>query len=120
MGHVVPPSARQVLERTLDSVRMRANSNGECFGGEIMDSMQEAGEALGVDRLSVLLTRTVLVRTMEALGEKYPAEVLQDYNNRIPVSQAIKYLRESITRLDDSELTPGGPAPRAEANKLRA
>src|SRR5271169_1652892 len=96
MGNIVPASARPILERTLDIVRIRANSNGECFGGEIMDALREAGTALGADRLEVLLTRTVLVRTMESLGETCPAEVLQNYENRIRISEALKYLREAI------------------------
>jgi hypothetical protein len=82
MGNIVPASAQPILERTLDIVRIRANSNGECFGGQIMDALREAGTALGVDGLDLLLTRTVLVRTMESLGETYPAEVLQNYENR--------------------------------------
>lgn len=96
MGNIVPNSTPQILERTLDSVRLRANSNGECFGGEIMDAMREAGVALRADRLEVLLTRTVLVQTMESLGVSYPAVVLQDYENRMPVSRALKYLSEAI------------------------
>jgi hypothetical protein len=80
----VPNSAKQILERSLDTVRIRANSNGECFGGEIADALREAGIALRVDRLEVLLTRTVLTRTMESLGENYPAEVLQDYEIECP------------------------------------
>ena len=96
MGNIVPRSTPQILERTLDSVRLRANSNGECFGGEIMDAMREAGVALRADRLEILLTRTVLVQTMESLGESYPAVVLQDYENRMPVSRALKYLSEAI------------------------
>ena len=55
MGNIVPRSTPQILERTLDSVRLRANSNGECFGGEIMDAMREAGVALRADRLEILL-----------------------------------------------------------------
>jgi hypothetical protein len=70
--------------------------DGECFGGEIMDSMREAGIALRVDRLEILLTRTVLVQTMESLGEEYPAVVLQDYEHRMPVSKALRYLTEAI------------------------
>jgi hypothetical protein len=96
MGNIVPSSTPQILERTLDTVRLRANANGECFGGEIMDAMREAGVALKADRLDILLTRTVLVQTMESLGESYPAMVLQDYENRMPVSSALKYLIESI------------------------
>jgi hypothetical protein len=105
MGNVVPDSAGSVLERALDNLRIRANANGECFGGEIMDALRDAGKSLGVDRLEVLLTRTVLVQTMESLGENYPAEVLQNYEQRMPVSEALKYLREAMdwtSRLKDS------------------
>ena len=96
--NIVPTSTQQILERTLDNVRMRANSDGECFGGEITDCMREAGATLGADRLEVLLTRTLLLRTMESLGEECPAEVLQDYEHRMSVSEALKYLREAIDR----------------------
>jgi hypothetical protein len=99
MSNIVPTSAMQILERTLNIVRIKANSNGECFGGEIVDAMRDAGAALGVDRLEVLLTRTVLVQSMESLGESYPAMVLQDYENRMQVSQALKYLRSAIERV---------------------
>ena len=95
---MTPKSASEILIRTLDTVRIRANANGECFGGEIVDAMREAGVALGVDRLEVLLTRTILLRTMESLGENYPAELLQDFETRIPVSKALKYLNEAIVR----------------------
>ena len=37
-----------------------------------------------------------LVQTMESLGEGYPAVVLQDYENRMPVSTALRYLSEAI------------------------
>ena len=96
--NMIPKSASEILKRTLDTVRIRANANGECFGGEIGDAMREAGIALGVDRLEILLTRTVLLRTMESLGESYPAEVLQDFQTRMPVSKALKYLNEAIVR----------------------
>lgn len=96
MGNIVPNSAPQILERTLEIVRLRANANGECFGGEIMDAMREVGVAQRADRLEILLTRTVLVQTMESLGESYPAVVLQDYENRMPVSKALKFLTEAI------------------------
>lgn len=94
--NIVPCSTLQILEGTLDTVRLRANSNGECFGGEIMDAMRQAGVALRADRLEILLTRTVLVQTMESLGESYPAMVLQDHENRMPISKALKYLIEAI------------------------
>lgn len=96
MGSMMPASARPILERTLDIVRIRANSNGECFGGEITDALRDAGTALGADRLDVLLTRTVLVRAMESMGESYPAEVLQNYEQRIRISEALRYLHEAI------------------------
>ena len=110
---MVPKSATQILERSIDNVRIRANSNGECFGGEIADALREAGVALGVDRLEVLLTRTVLTRTMESLGESYPAEVLQDYENRMPVSKALRYLSEAIVWLGNSKTSELGSAPGA-------
>jgi hypothetical protein len=106
MGNIVPNSAPQILELTLDKVRLRANANGECFGGEIMDAMREAAAGVRADRLEVLLTRTVLVQTMESLGESFPAEVLQDYENRMPISKALRYLNEAINwtaRLKGSE-----------------
>jgi hypothetical protein len=96
MGNIVLGSTPQILERTLDHVRLRANSNGECFGGEIMEALREAGTALRADRLEIMLTRAVLVQTMESLGEDCPALVLQDYENRMPVSRALKYLSEAI------------------------
>jgi hypothetical protein len=95
-GNIVPSSTLQILEKTLGRVRLRANSNGECFGGEIMDTMRQADVEQRVDRLEILLTRTVLVQTMESLGESYPAMVLEDYENRMPVSKAVKYLIEAI------------------------
>jgi hypothetical protein len=111
MSKMVPNSAKQILERSLDTVRIRANSNGECFGGEIAEALREAGVALRVDRLEVLLTRTVLTRTMESLGENYPAEVLQDYENRMPVSKALRYLSEAIVWLERSQTSELGSAP---------
>ena len=54
--------------------------------------------SLGVDRFELLLVRTVLVRAMESLGENYPAEVLQNHETRMRVSDAIRYLREAIER----------------------
>lgn len=95
MGNIVPNSAVQILETTLDTVRLRANSNGECFGGQIMDAMRETGLSLRVDRQDILLTRTILVQTMEMLGEDYPAVVLQDYENPMPLKKALKYLTEA-------------------------
>jgi hypothetical protein len=107
MTNMVPASSSEILKRTLDTVRIRANSEGECFGGEITDALREAGVALGVDRLEILLTRTILARTMESLGESYPTEILQDYQNRLPVSTALRYLNEAISwigKLETSEV----------------
>lgn len=101
---VVSKSALQVLEMTLDLVKMRANADGEVFGGQIGDAMGEVGTRLGMDRLEVLLVRTVLVRTMESLGESYPAELLQNHETRVRLSDAVKYLQgaiESATRQQD-------------------
>jgi len=69
--------------------------------------MRDAGVALAVDRLEVLLTRTLLLRTMESLGETYPAELLQDFEARIPVSKALSYLHEAIVRSADPEDSEG-------------
>lgn len=96
MGNLVPSSALPVLNKTLDAIKMRANADGEVFGGEIMDSMREVGSAMGVDRLELLLIRTVLVRAMESLGENYPTDVLQNHDTRMRASDAIRYLREAI------------------------
>jgi hypothetical protein len=104
VGNIVPNSTAPFLERTLDSVRLKANSNGECFGGEIMDSMREAGMALRVDRLEILLTRTVLVQTMESLGEEYPAVMLQDYEHRVPLFKGAQVF-DGGNRLDASAET---------------
>lgn len=104
---MVPKSAPEILKRTLDMVRVRANANGECFGGEIADAMRDAGFTLGIDRLEVLLTRTLLSRTMESLGETYPAELLQDFETRIPLSKALTYLNETIVRIADAEDSGG-------------
>jgi hypothetical protein len=111
MTNMVAASTSELLQITLDTVRIRANSNGECFGGEIADALREAGVALRVDRLEVLLTRTVLTRTMESLGENYPAEVLQDYENRMPVSKALRYLSEAIVWLEQWQTSELGSAP---------
>ena len=107
MSSVAPKSALRILELALDTVRIRANANGECFGGEIADALRDAGTALGVDRLEVLLTRTALARTMESLGESYPAEVLQNFEIRMPVSKALKYLNEAITSIGLDQIEEG-------------
>lgn len=96
MMNIVPDSARRILGRTVEKIKFRANSNGECFGGEIMESLREAGVALGAHHLEILQTRSLLMRTMESLGEAYPAEILQDYENRIQLSKALRFLSEAI------------------------
>src|SRR5215467_13411070 len=103
---MIPKSASEILKNTLDTVRLKANANGECFGGEIAEAMREAGITMGVDRLDVLLTETVLARTMESLGESYPAKVLQDFEIRMPLSKAINYLNEAIARTAHSQENP--------------
>jgi hypothetical protein len=118
VGNIVPNSTLLVLERTLDSVRLKANSNGECFGGEIMDSMREASMALRVDRLEILLTRTVLVQTMESLGEEYPDVVLQDYEHRMPVSKALRYLSEAIDWTRRRKISDGGLRSKEDGGSL--
>jgi hypothetical protein len=96
MVNIVPDVARRILERTCDRIKLRANSNGECFGGDIMESLREAGVELGAHHVEILQTRNLLVRSMESLGEGYPAEILQDYEDRIPLSTALKFLNEAM------------------------
>lgn len=96
MANTVPDVASRILERALERIKLRANSNGECFGGEIMESLREAGVELGAHHIEILQTRNVLVRTMDSFGEVYPAEVLQDYDNRIQLSKALRFLDAAI------------------------
>jgi len=96
MTNMVPDSAPRILKRTLEKLKCRANSNGECFGGEITESLREAGVALGAHHVEILQTRRLLMRTMESLGEAYPAEILQDYEHRIQLSKALTFLSEAI------------------------
>lgn len=96
--NIAPDEACRILERTCERVKLRADSNGECFGGEIMDSLREAGVELGANHFEILQTRSLLVRGMESLGEEYPAELLQDYEHRIPLSAALRFLNEAIER----------------------
>lgn len=95
IANIAPDEACRILERTCDKVKLRANSNGECFGGEIMDSLREAGVELGANHVQILQTRGLLVRSMELLGE-CPAETLQDFENRIPLSTALRVLKQAI------------------------
>ena len=98
IANIAPEEARRILERTCDRVKLRADSNGECFGGEIMDSLREAGIGLGARHIDILQTRSLLVRSMERLGEEYPAQILQDYDHRIALSTALRFLDEAIER----------------------
>jgi hypothetical protein len=77
------------------------------------DAMREAGEALGVDRIEILLTEPSLPRKMQSLGERYPAEVLQDYQNRMPVSKALRYLSKAIICLQKLKTSEFGSAAHA-------
>jgi hypothetical protein len=47
---------------------------------------------------------------MESLGENYPAEVLQDYQNPMPVSKALRYLNEAIVCLGKPKTSDLGSA----------
>lgn len=98
IANIALEDARRILERTCDKVKLRANSNGECFGGEIMDSLREVGIKLGAKHLEILQIRSLLVRSMESLGEEYSAEILQDYENKIPLSMALKFLNHAIEK----------------------
>ena len=102
IANIAPDEARRILERTCDRVKLRADSNGECFGGNIMDSLREAGIELGARHVEILQTRSLLVRSMESLGEEYPAELLQDFDHRIPVSTALRFLNEAIEKTKSS------------------
>jgi len=95
---IAPDEARRILERTCDKIKLRANSNGECMGGEIIDSLREAGVELGAQHIQILQIRSLLARSLELLGEEYPAEILQDYENRIPLSTALRFLRAAVDR----------------------
>ena len=100
IANIAPEEARRILERTCDKVKLCADSNGECLGGEIMDSLREAGIELGANHIVILQTRAVLVRSMESLGEQYPAEILQDYERRIPLSTALRFLNSAMERTE--------------------
>jgi hypothetical protein len=55
---------------------------GSVLAEEIMESLREAGVDLGAHHVEILQTRGLLVRTMEPLGETYPGQILQDYDNQ--------------------------------------
>jgi hypothetical protein len=96
---------RRILEETLDELPERSNANGECYGGEILDCMREPGHGLGAGSVELMLTRGVLVRAIEAEGAPDAEGVLQDYENRMPVSEALRYLRRALTSNSTSSAT---------------
>jgi hypothetical protein len=101
MANTVPDVAPRILERALERIKLRANSNGECFGGEIMESLREAGVDLGAHHVEILQTRTALVRTMESLGEAYPADILPRLRQSNPAIQSSEVF-ECSTRVGDT------------------
>ena len=50
------------------------------FGGEIMESLREAGVDLGAHHVETLQTRSARANH-GIVREAYPAEILQDYEN---------------------------------------
>lgn len=97
MANTVPYVAPRILELAIERIKLRANSNGECFGGDIIESLREAGVDLGAHHVEILQTRRVLVQSIESLGEDaYPAEILQDYETRIPLSKALRLLNTGM------------------------
>jgi hypothetical protein len=58
-----------------------------------MDSLREARVELGANHFEILQIRSLLLRSMEAAGEEYAAELLQDYDHRIAVSTALRFLK---------------------------
>ena len=96
IASIAPDEARRILERACERVKLRANSNGECFGGEIMDALREAGVEVGARHVEILQTRSGSCAALELVCEGYPAEILQDYDHRIPLSTALKFLNEAI------------------------
>lgn len=98
IAKIAPDEARRILDRTCDKLKLRADSNGECLGGEIMDSLREAGMELGANHIEILQTRSLLVRSMESRGEEYAAEFLQNHEHRIPLSTALRFLNDAIER----------------------
>jgi hypothetical protein len=91
-----PALTLSILVKALDSLPARSNANGECFGGEILDSLRDAGVALGAGPVELVLTRGLLLRAMEAEGAQDPQGILQDYQNRMPVSEALRYIRRAL------------------------
>ena len=97
MANTVPDVAPRILGLASERIKLRANSNGECFGRDIMESLREAGVELGAHHVEILRTRRVLVQAMESLGEDaYPAEILQDYETRFPLSKALRLLNAGM------------------------
>jgi hypothetical protein len=61
-----------------------------------MDSLREAGVEVGANHFEILQTRSLLARSMEVTGEAFPAEILQDFEHRIPLSMALRFLKDAI------------------------
>ena len=51
MANIVPDTAPRILKRTLEKVKLRANSNGECFGG-INGNFESSQSGKNFERLS--------------------------------------------------------------------
>jgi len=100
IAKIVPELSRRIIERACETIKLRANADGECVGGEIMDSLREAGVELGANHIEILRAKNLLVRSMESGGEAYPADILQDYANRIPISTALRFLNQALVRID--------------------
>jgi hypothetical protein len=67
------------------------------FGGEIMESPREAGVDLGAHDVEILQTRSA--RANHGIVRKaYPAEILQDYENRIQQSKSLRVLNGTVER----------------------
>jgi hypothetical protein len=63
-----------------------------------MDSLREAGVEIGARHFEILQIRSLLVSSMELLGEEYPTEFLQNYEYRIPLSIALRFLNQAMNR----------------------
>lgn len=65
IANIAPDEARRILERTCDRVKLRVNSNGEYFGGEIMDPGARCRYEIGANHIEILETRSLLVHSTE-------------------------------------------------------
>jgi hypothetical protein len=97
-----------LLVKAWDGLLKRSNASGECFGGEILDCWRDASVALGAGSVELVFTRGVLVLAREAEGAQDPQGLLQDYENRIPVSEALRYLRRALAGNSKSKAVGSG------------